>query len=127
MSWSHCGKDKQGRLIGYAHEAVCDHEGCNKIIDRGLSYACGGMHGEDEHSCDKYFCSEHLEWTLDLGDEYKNVCEACMVRLTTSGDYALNVEDWVIRPINRKPDESFDFSNDDEDPWFGDDMMGASG
>lgn len=101
MSWSHCGIDKQGRLIGYAHEGLCDHEGCTKTIDRGLSYSCGGMHGEDEHSCDKYFCPEHLEWTLDLGDEYKNVCEECMVRLTTSGDYLLNVEDWVIRKLER--------------------------
>lgn len=101
MSWSHCGTDKKGRLIGYAHEGVCDHEGCNKVIDRGLSYACGGMHGEDEHSCHKYFCEEHLEWTLDLGDEYKNICQDCMVNLCTSGDYALNVEDWVIRKLER--------------------------
>lgn len=99
MSWSHCGTDKQGRLIGYAHKGLCDCFTCLNEIDRGLSYACGGMHGEDEHSCDKYFCSEHLEWTLDLCDEYKNVCQDCMVRLTTSGDYALSVEEWVIRKI----------------------------
>lgn len=99
MSWSHCGTDKEGRLIGYAHEGLCDCFPCLNEIDRGLSYVCGGMHGEDEHSCDKYFCAEHLEWTLDLDDEYKNVCQECMVRLTTSGEYALNVGDWVIRKI----------------------------
>lgn len=99
MSWSHCGTDKQSRLIGYAHEAVCDHEGCSKVIDRGLSYACGGMHGQDEHSCDKYFCEEHLEWTVQLDDHYIDVCQDCMVSLTTSGDYVLHVEDWVIKKV----------------------------
>ena len=99
MSWSHCGTDKEGRPIGYAIDAVCDHKDCSNEIDRGLSYVCGGMHGEDEHSCDKYFCSNHLEYTLELDDEWKNICEECMVRLTTSGDYVLCVDDWVIRPI----------------------------
>jgi hypothetical protein len=59
------------------------------------------MHGRDEHSCDKYFCEEHLEWTLDLGDEYKNLCQGCMANLCTSGEYALNVEDWIIRKLER--------------------------
>jgi len=99
MSWSNCGEDKNGRPIGYAHDAVCDHEGCTTEIDRGLSYACGGMHGDDEHSCDKYFCSEHLEHTVQVDDdEYKQICEDCMVKLTTSGEWVLHVEDWVIQP-----------------------------
>lgn len=33
--------------IGYAWEATCDHPGCEKQIDRGLAYACGGMHGNE--------------------------------------------------------------------------------
>lgn len=97
MSWSHCGTDKKGRPIGYAHDATCDHPGCNEVIDRGLSYVCGGMHGEDEHSCDKYFCQDHLEWTLEYEGDYKNICQDCMIRLTTSGDYVLHVDDWVIK------------------------------
>jgi len=60
MGWSDCGTDEEGRPIGYVHVAVCDHPGCYMPIDRGLSYACGGMHGFNEHDCDKYFCSEHL-------------------------------------------------------------------
>jgi hypothetical protein len=48
MGWGNCGFDKQGRPIGYVHEAYCDHPGCNKKIDRGLSYVCGTMHGEIE-------------------------------------------------------------------------------
>lgn len=60
MGWGHCGHDSNGRPIGYSIEAFCDHPGCKKEIDRGLSYACGGMHGETEWGCEKYFCSDHL-------------------------------------------------------------------
>jgi hypothetical protein len=60
MGWADCGKDRGGRDIGYAFEAVCDAPNCNEKIHRGLSYACGGMHGEDEVSCEKYFCGKHL-------------------------------------------------------------------
>lgn len=61
MGWANCGQDTQGREIGYAHEAVCDHPDCNKEIDRGLAYACGGMHGDQGgQACEKYFCYEHL-------------------------------------------------------------------
>lgn len=59
MGWANCGTDREGRPIGYAHETVCDQDGCNKEIDRGLDFACGGMHGEDEYSCEKYFCWDH--------------------------------------------------------------------
>lgn len=101
MSWSHCGKDSQGRDIGYAHAATCDHPGCEAQIDRGLSYACGGMHGATEHGCEKYFCSQHLEYTVDDGDEFVTVCEPCMVTLTTSGDWALHPEDWIVKRIEQ--------------------------
>lgn len=61
MGWANCGEDSKGRPIGYAHSAVCDHPGCNKEIDRGLSYACGGMHGDcGGQACEKYFCTDHL-------------------------------------------------------------------
>lgn len=59
MGWANCGTDSQGRAIGYAHEATCDHPGCDAKIHRGLAYACGIMHGEDEWSCEKYFCEKH--------------------------------------------------------------------
>jgi hypothetical protein len=59
MGWANCGEDSKGRPIGYAHSARCDHPGCNKRIHRGLAYACGGMHGEDEISCEGYFCDKH--------------------------------------------------------------------
>ncbi|RKZ94986.1 MAG: hypothetical protein DRQ40_04705 [Gammaproteobacteria bacterium] len=59
MGWGYCGQDSVGRDIGYCIEASCDHPGCKYIINRGLGCICGTMHGEDEYSCEKYFCGEH--------------------------------------------------------------------
>ena len=60
MGWADCGADSEGRPIGYGFAGKCDHDGCDADIDRGLSYACGGMHGAGEGYCEKYFCGEHL-------------------------------------------------------------------
>ncbi len=65
MGWGDCGSDIKGRPIGYVFDALRDHPDCIKEIDRGLSYACGGMHGEYQvtdniFSCEKYYCGEHL-------------------------------------------------------------------
>lgn len=84
MGWSNCGTDSKGRPIGYAFEATCDHPGCNEPIDRGLGYACGGMHGENEYSCEGYFCSEHLYYA-EYDDECVCVCEEC-VKLIEEGE-----------------------------------------
>ncbi|HET99716.1 hypothetical protein LCGC14_0274250 [marine sediment metagenome] len=63
MGWAYCGEDDLGRPIGYCAEACCDFENCYAVIDRGLSYACGGMHGdvgaEGEPACRRYFCEHH--------------------------------------------------------------------
>ena len=61
-----------GKEVGYSVEATCDHPGCNEKIDRGIAYACGGDHGEDEHSCDGYFCDDHVVMT-PIGQ----LCEKC--------------------------------------------------
>jgi hypothetical protein len=75
MGWGNCGSDSKGRPIGYVHAATCDHPGCTKKIDRGLAYACGGMHGPGAYlggdddvdwqdvSCEGYFCEEHMVYT----------------------------------------------------------------
>ena len=76
MGWDYCGKDRDGREIGYAIEAICDHPGCKAKIDRGLSYACGGMHGEDVNWCHKYFCSKHLFY-MDGVDVKYPICDKC--------------------------------------------------
>lgn len=75
MGWAFCGVDKDGRPIGYGVEATCDAEGCEEKIDRGLGYACGGMHGQNEVGCDRYFCPKHLSG-FDSGPEWQ-VCVEC--------------------------------------------------
>lgn len=60
MGWA-CGI-VNGREVGYAVEATCDHPGCTKKIDRGLAYVCGNDHGGGEHGCGNYFCEEHRDY-----------------------------------------------------------------
>lgn len=78
MGWADCGDDSKGRPIGYAHEATCDHPGCDAKIDRGLSYACGGMHGETEVGCEGYFCEAHREYAEIKGDRCVSICAPCV-------------------------------------------------
>lgn len=79
MGWGNCGKDSDGRNIGYIYEAICDHVGCNKKIDRGLYYVCGTMHGEDEDSCGRYFCDEHRNNPVNnIYNETIWVCKECV-------------------------------------------------
>lgn len=78
MGWGDCGTDSKGRPIGYLFEAVCDEPGCNTAIDRGLSYACGGMHGQNEYDCEKYFCSKHLYICEIPDNSVEQLCAECM-------------------------------------------------
>lgn len=87
MGWANCGEDKNGRPIGYSHEATCDHDGCNVKIDRGLAYACGDMHGNTEYGCDKYFCSEHRENIVEDGDRYVRICNSCRETMLATGEF----------------------------------------
>ncbi|RLB94386.1 MAG: hypothetical protein DRH26_01320 [Deltaproteobacteria bacterium] len=76
MGWADCGTDSKDRPIGYAFDATCDHKDCSNEIDRGLGYACGGMHGEGTYSCEGYFCGEHLGY-IDADDLDFEVCDEC--------------------------------------------------
>ncbi|MBV7264330.1 hypothetical protein KCG43_20165 [Photobacterium sp. WH24] len=98
MSWANCGQDSQGRYIGYAIDAVCDHPGCNKEIHRGLTYVCGDMHGDDEHSCERYFCEEHKNHYVVTNDNRGLcVCDQCASELLESGEWAVNDDDELVR------------------------------
>lgn len=88
MGWGNCGTDSRGRPIGYTHDAVCDHPGCDAAIDRGLSYACGGMHGEESHSCEGYYCGKHLRTYIEIDGDSYIVCDACRNLMRAS------VDDW---------------------------------
>jgi hypothetical protein len=79
MGWADCGTDSDGRPIGYAFEATCDEPGCEEKIDRGVSYACGNMHGDgDGYGCEKYFCPAHLRGSApDGAGKMRLVCMPC--------------------------------------------------
>lgn len=81
MGWS-IGHDsrwgKFGRDIGYGVPATCDHPGCGKRIDRGLSYVCGGDPYGGEHGCGLFFCGKHLTYE-DRGEDCAQLCERCAV------------------------------------------------
>ena len=63
-----------GREVGYAIKSTCEAPDCNIDIDRGLSYLCGEMHGQDdEDGCGHYFCQNHLF----LGPN-NWMCERCL-------------------------------------------------
>ena len=76
MSWAR-GINHEGREVGYAIEAPCDHPECGTVINLGLSYICGSeIHG-GEHGCGKFFCDLHRRPTL-TGPVTVSLCAACM-------------------------------------------------
>jgi hypothetical protein len=99
MGWGDCGVDSKGRPIGYAFEAVCDHPGCNELIDRGLSYACGDMHGEDIASCDGYFCSKHRAHFVEVGGQELAICEGCASSLGPEWEFDDEEGIWRLRTV----------------------------
>jgi hypothetical protein len=61
---------------GYDVEAVCEEDGCEEQIDRGLAYLCGNMPGGDEHGCGGYYCGQHLYMSLTEG--VGDLCVRCI-------------------------------------------------
>lgn len=49
-----------GRDAGCGIAAVCDEDGCDEKIDRGLAYLCGDNPHGSEYGCAHYFCDQHL-------------------------------------------------------------------
>lgn len=98
MGWGY-GVLSNGKEVGYTVTATCEHEGCDCEIDRGLSDACGGMSGEDEYSCDGFFCEEHLQnYLLTLQEDYIRVCDKCKELHISSGEYIYDEnEDCLVR------------------------------
>lgn len=69
MGWSLGYDEKWKRWIGYGVPAYCDHPDCNKEIDRGLAFVCGGEPYGGENGCGLFFCSEHLS--------VNSLCQRC--------------------------------------------------
>lgn len=96
MGWADCGTDSKGRPIGYAFEAKCDHPGCNEEIDRGLSYACGDMHGQTEVGCEGYFCEKHRATWVLVGREDHSVCDTCAERMVKNENWKFDDEECAL-------------------------------
>lgn len=78
MGWSIGYDSTWKRDIGYGVPAVCDHPRCNKEIDRGLSFVCGGEPFGGEYGCGLYFCYEHLRYRKPRGsDREAQFCARC--------------------------------------------------
>jgi len=60
MGWSLGWDENWKRDIGYGVPAICDHPGCGKKIDRGLSHVCKNQQPYGGDGCGLYFCSDHL-------------------------------------------------------------------
>lgn len=74
MGWS-IGYDKKwDRDIGYGVPSVCDHPDCNKEIDRGVCFVCGGQPFGGQAGCGLFFCEDHLYFYS--GKPYF-ICERC--------------------------------------------------
>ena len=79
MGWS-LGYDAHWeRDVGYGVPAICDHPKCDKEIDRGLGYVCGGEPYGGDHGCGLHFCGSHLRHRQPRGEDrmYQN-CQRCM-------------------------------------------------
>lgn len=61
MGWSLGFDTNWNRDIGYGVPAECDHPRCNRGIDRGLAYVCGGEPYGGEAGCGLFFCEDHRE------------------------------------------------------------------
>lgn len=103
MSWAVGERD--GRFIGYGVPATCDHPDCDKGIDRGLAYACGGGVLGTVENCGLFFCGEHLPYFAE--DEVgggESICERCADDLAPF-DPKPDVAEWVEHVLT---DESWD-------------------
>jgi hypothetical protein len=79
MGWSVGYDENWKRDIGYGVPSICDHPDCNKEIDRGLSYVCGGQPYGGEKGCGLYFCNEHLSYGLKAdGGGWFQGCDRCV-------------------------------------------------
>lgn len=82
MGWAVGFDHANNRDIGYGVPATCDHPECDKKIDRGLAYVCGGDVYGGEDGCGLFFCYEHLVYatrTTPEGEEEHSpqLCEVC--------------------------------------------------
>lgn len=78
MGYAHYEIWRNGKKIeaGYAVETLCEQDGCEEQIDRGLAHLCGKEPGGDEHGCGGYYCGKHhyMSGNERVGD----LCRKCV-------------------------------------------------
>lgn len=72
MGWAIGFDSKWNRDVGFGVPAYCDHPKCDRVIDRGLGYVCGGDVYGGEYGCGLFFCGHHL-----LMGVHAYVCKRC--------------------------------------------------
>lgn len=82
MGWGIGFDEHWQRDIGYSVPAHCDYPGCRRVIDRGLSYVCGGEPYGGDTGCGLYFCGKHHGYYLETADDDAedvphSLCERC--------------------------------------------------
>jgi hypothetical protein len=62
MGYAYYEITRNGETIqaGYTVPTICEEDGCNEQIDRGLAHLCGATPGGDEYGCGGYYCGQHL-------------------------------------------------------------------
>ncbi|MFD7609698.1 hypothetical protein [Streptomyces sp. NPDC059828] len=77
MGYAHYEITRNGEKIeaGYGVATVCEEEGCDEKIDRGLGCLCGKTPGGDEHGCGGYYCGKHLN--IGPTEETGDLCDRC--------------------------------------------------
>jgi hypothetical protein len=106
------------RYAGYGVPAYCEHPDCNKEIDRGVSFACGGE-PRSEYGCDLYFCGKHLQYKeFNVEDAEANgydpdgafVCERCE-KSKEEFPYKPEHPEWVYHLLNHESWEEWRNNN----------------
>lgn len=64
---------------GYCVPTVCEEEGCDEGIDRGLGCLCGDTPGEPAQGCGGYFCGQHL-YGVPEGEAGEGRCKSCLTK-----------------------------------------------
>jgi len=94
LSWAIGFDSKWNRDIGYGVPAYCDHPGCGKEIDRGLSYVCGSEPYGGDRGCGLYFCLEHM--LMPMSDRLPGqLCHRCYPRIKNPYVPSKEHPDWI--------------------------------
>ena len=96
MGWSIGFDSNWNRDIGYGVPAYCDHPSCNKKINRGLGYVCGGEPYGGERGCGLFFCDKHLNYG---SKKLPQLCDKCFPRTKKPFTPSQDHPDWTTHKL----------------------------